>query len=176
MHDVYLRANLAHYRAQGSFGFCMTSFWRFYILENNAKNGEKKGFIAQRRHVREQAFILIFEKLFSDYEIKDIVTLAQESYETDIPEESEATAQGVYECADELDAIIERYSRARSVSRISRVSLAILRLALYEMKYIDSIEPEISINEAVELAKKFATKEESAFINGILESYRREDK
>ena len=55
-----------------------------------------------------------------------------------------------------------------SIKRISKSALAILRLAIYEMKYVDSIPVSVSINEAVEIAKKYATKEDAAFINGIL--------
>ena len=57
-----------------------------------------------------------------------------------------------------------------TLSRISRTSLAILRLAMYEIKYLDSIPEGVSVNEAVELAKKY-TIDESGFVNGILGAY-----
>ena len=55
-----------------------------------------------------------------------------------------------------------------SIKRITKTALAILRLAIYEIKYYDEIPVSVSINEAVELAKKYATKEDASFINGIL--------
>ena len=72
---------------------------------------------------------------------------------------------------DEIDADISRFlKKGWSLSRISRTSLTILRLALYEIKYLDSIPESVSVNEAVELAKKY-TIDESGFVNGILGSF-----
>ncbi|MBO4468554.1 MAG: transcription antitermination factor NusB, partial [Clostridia bacterium] len=55
-----------------------------------------------------------------------------------------------------------------SIGRISKTALAILRLAIFEMKYMEDIPVSVSINEAVELSKKYATKEDASFVNGIL--------
>ena len=72
---------------------------------------------------------------------------------------------------DDIDADITRFlKKGWSLQRISRTSLAILRLAIYEIKYIDSIPDSVSVNEAVELAKKY-TIDESGFVNGILGSF-----
>ena len=61
-----------------------------------------------------------------------------------------------------------------TLSRISKASLAILRHAIYEMKYVDSVPYSVSINEAVELAKKY-TIDESRFVNGILGAFARDN-
>jgi N utilization substance protein B len=74
----------------------------------------------------------------------------------------------VFTHVEEIDGYISRYSRARSFRRLSKVVLAALRLAIYEILYVDDLEPRISINEAVELAKTFSGKDEAGFVNGVL--------
>ena len=70
----------------------------------------------------------------------------------------------------EIDAAIDRYSVNWKISRLPGVDLAILRLALAEMYYLDDIPVSVSINEAVELAKKYSTEQSSRFVNGVLGS------
>lgn len=67
----------------------------------------------------------------------------------------------------ELDEIVSRNSHSWSLERISKVDLAIIRLALLEMKYT-SIPPKVSINEAIELAKEYSSEKSFRFVNGIL--------
>ena len=69
---------------------------------------------------------------------------------------------------EEIDGKIETYSVNWKVPRLPRVDLAILRLALAEMFYLDEIPVSVSINEAVELAKKYGTEKSPRFINGVL--------
>ena len=71
---------------------------------------------------------------------------------------------------EEIDAAIDRYSRNLKVSRLPGVDLAILRLALAEIYYLEEIPVSVAINEAVELAKKYSTEKSSRFINGVLGS------
>jgi N utilization substance protein B len=78
----------------------------------------------------------------------------------------------VAEKYEELDAIIGQYSVKRAVSRISEVNKTILRLALFEINYrSDRIPPKGAVNEAIELSKKYAEKQDSSFINGVLGNY-----
>jgi len=78
---------------------------------------------------------------------------------------------GIEAKKEEIDADIARFlKKGWTLSRISRTSLAILRLAVYEIKYLDSIPEGVSVNEAVELAKKY-TIDESGFVNGILGAF-----
>ena len=72
---------------------------------------------------------------------------------------------------DEIDDIIREYSKGWKFERISKVDLSILRLALYEILYRDDIPVSVSINEAVELAKKFGGDRTSSFVNGILGNF-----
>ena len=73
-----------------------------------------------------------------------------------------------------LDTKITPYLRKWELCRITRASLAILEMAFYEILYMDEIDPPVTINEAVELAKKYATPEDASFINGVLGSLVRE--
>ncbi len=75
---------------------------------------------------------------------------------------------GVISNIPQIDEIITRCSKKWSVSRISRVSMSILRLALYEMLYMEDIPTQVSINEAVELSKRFDSDDSYTFVNGIL--------
>ena len=75
---------------------------------------------------------------------------------------------GVAQKKDELNGIISSLSPARKLSRISKVSLALLQLALYEIYYVENIAESVSINEAVELAKIYDDDKAPSFINGLL--------
>lgn len=75
---------------------------------------------------------------------------------------------GVAEKKAELDGVIESHLKGWKISRISKVDLSILRTAVFEILYIEEIPVSVSINEAVELAKKFSTSESASFINGLL--------
>ena len=82
----------------------------------------------------------------------------------------------MYNTKDDLDAIISAHlKKGWNLKRISKASLSILRLALYEMTYVDSVPSSVAINEAVELAKKY-TIDESKFINGVLGAISSEEK
>ncbi len=121
-----------------------------------------------RRDSREQALCLVFERMFSDESLKEIVTLAHEARDMEPDSFAMELAQGVCEHIGELDKKIEKYSIGWSMTRLSKVILSILRLSLYEIDYIKSIPVSVTINEAVELAKKFGGDGDSAFINGVL--------
>ena len=121
-----------------------------------------------RKEAREEAFILIFEKIFSDSQVDEILETAVEVRDLNPDEYIKNVFFGVYENIDEIDGIISDKAVGWKIERLSKTTLSILRLALYEMKYYDEIPVSVSINEAVELCKKYATKEDSAFVNGIL--------
>lgn len=81
----------------------------------------------------------------------------------------QAVVNGVDEKQSELDEIIgANLKKGWTIHRISKVSLSILRLALYEIKYVDDVPEKVAINEAVELAKTYGGEEDSKFVNGIL--------
>lgn len=121
-----------------------------------------------RRQAREEAFILIFEKVFNSDSVDDILDLAAEVRDITPDEYIKTVFTGVYEKLDELDEIISQNSIGWNIKRISKTSLCVLRLAIYEIKFMESIPTAVSINEAVELCKKYATNEDASFVNGIL--------
>lgn len=76
---------------------------------------------------------------------------------------------------EKIDLEIKKYIKGWSINRLAKVDLAILRISIYEIIYREDIPIEVSINEAIEIAKKFSTDESSKFINGILGSFVRKD-
>ena len=81
---------------------------------------------------------------------------------------------GVLEAKGELDALIERFSKNWDINRMSCVDRNVMRIAVFEFLYCDDIPPKVTINEAVDVGKKFGTEESGAFINGIMDSIREE--
>ncbi len=127
-----------------------------------------------RSKEREQAFILVFEKAFNpEATIEDIFALAIESEFMEPSDFARTLATKTVENVEEIDAKIQEFAVGWTLSRITKVSLSILRIAVCEILYMDDIPVGVSINEAVELAKQYAGKEDSAFINGVLGSISR---
>lgn len=121
-----------------------------------------------RKMAREEAFILIFEKVFSKESVEDILDLAFQARDL-VPDEYIKTVfTGVYEQVEELDSIISENAVGWKIDRISKTALCVLRLAIFEMKNMDDIPVSVSINEAVEICKKYATEADASFVNGIL--------
>lgn len=79
---------------------------------------------------------------------------------------------GVIHTRPEIDSIIERFSSNWKMSRMSCVDRNIIRIAVYELLFCNDIPPKVSINEAIDIGKKFGAEESGAFINGILDSIR----
>lgn len=121
-----------------------------------------------RKEAREEAFILIFEKEFSSDSPQEILEIAEQVRDIKSDDYIKSVFFGVYENVDLIDETISSNAIGWSIARISKTALAVLRLALFEMKFMDDIPVSVSINEAVELAKKYATKDDASFINGIL--------
>lgn len=69
---------------------------------------------------------------------------------------------------EEIDAAIGEASKGWKVSRMAKVDLALIRLAVFEMKYEEDVPVKVAINEAVELAKQYGTDDSPAFVNGVL--------
>lgn len=129
-----------------------------------------------RKEERELAFTLIFEKIFNDeLSVDEIINNAMDARLIEENTFAFSLAQLTYEHIEEIDGIINNNSVGWKVERLPKVSLAIMRLAICEILYVPSIPSGVSINEAVELAKKFASQEDASFINGILGKYVREN-
>lgn len=121
-----------------------------------------------RHESRQEAFCLLFEKTFTDQLIDDIIEGATETRDLQVSEFTLTLAKGTEEHLAELDALIESKLKNWKLSRISKVSLAILRMAAFELQYVADVPMSVTINEAVELAKQYASEDDYAFVNGVL--------
>ena len=127
-----------------------------------------------RREIRDSAFKLIFEKLLRDDDINELYAIAEEIDEITVNDEVKKLVEGTLEHAEEIDAIISGYSKSRAVSRISKLNLAILRIAMFESLYDENTPMNAAISEAVALAGTYTYKEDIAFINGVLGAFSRD--
>lgn len=121
-----------------------------------------------RREERKEAFYLLFEKIFRSDSMEMIIADAVDARDAGIGSYTRKLITGVEEKQQELDKHIEENLKGWKINRISKVSLTIMRLAVYEMLYVDSVPVSVSINEAVELAKEFATPADGSYVNGVL--------
>ena len=128
-----------------------------------------------RRETRESAFKMVFESLFRDDTVEEIIELADEVDEITVNDDVIAMFKGTVDHGSELDNIITQYSEKRSLDRIPKVNIAILRLALYEILYDEKVPMNVAINEAVLISKKYSQEADVAFVNGVLGSYSRSD-
>ena len=124
-----------------------------------------------RRKQRELIFLLLFENIFTGYsldELKEIKFLTEEFSPEDFNDFIEKYFIEIQEKIPAIDELITKFSLKWGKERLSKVALAILRLAVYEMLYQDEIPTSVAINEAVALSKKYGADKESSFINGML--------
>ena len=144
-----------------------------------------------KREARQIALHMIFEMEFKNRDEwiniagprleKDVLNgLADEMdfYAKDVPTAYNLyikdCVEGVSKNIEEIDNVIKQLSKEWDIKRISKVSLAILRLAIYEIKFTD-IPVGASINEAVDLAKEYDSDDAGGFVNGILGTFARQD-
>jgi len=125
-----------------------------------------------RTELREHIFKLLFQEEFNREEdmqehLKYYFMTLENAADKDkdyIQEKYEAVAGHIAE----IDELINQYAKGRKTTRMNKVDLAILRLAVYEMKWDEEVPVGVAINEAVELAKRFSGGDSPSFINGVL--------
>ena len=128
-----------------------------------------------RREQREQIFKLVFQLEFNEKaEMPEQMKLYLEQEE--IHSEKDCTYisdkfEKIQEKLAEIDGMINETATGWKTDRMAKVDLAIIRLAVYEIKYDASVPTSVAINEAVELAKKFGQDESSSFVNGVLAKF-----
>lgn len=127
-----------------------------------------------RHQMRESAFMLTFERIFNEDSLESIVELARECETMELNDKVIELFRGVDENKVALDLSIEKHLKKWSINRISRVSLAVLRVAMYEIMFCDDIDTDIAISEAVIIAQDFTLKDDVAFVNGVLSSVSKE--
>ena len=125
----------------------------------------------KRSESREQAFMLIFERSFKDESIDEIIEEAVIGRNIEVDDYAYQLAKDVTGHLPWLDEAIARYSKRWKLNRMSRVALSIIRMSMWEIDHIDTVPVGASINEAVELAKKYGNADDFAFVNGVLGAY-----
>lgn len=125
-----------------------------------------------RRELREHIFKLLFQIEFNEMkEMPEHVELYLECIESASDSDKEYIQdkfQAVCEKVEEIDELINTHATGWKTSRMNKVDLTLLRLAVYEMKWDDEVPVKVAINEAVELAKRFSGEEGPSFVNGVL--------
>ena len=123
----------------------------------------------QRKLARENAFILIFESVCKkDESSEEIFEKAISVRELEYDDYVKNVFFGSQEHASEIDTVTEKHFKGWRSDRISPVSRAVIRLAAYEIMFISDIPARVSINEAIELAKKYDDEKSYSFVNGVL--------
>lgn len=128
-----------------------------------------------RSKIREVAFLILFEKEFSNESIDEICEMIEEDDILLINDDIKEIVNGVLDNLETIDSIIEKYSQKRTIARIPKVNLTILRIAIYESIYSEKASTNIAISEAVLLAEEYAFESDVKFINGALGSFSRSD-
>ena len=130
-----------------------------------------------RRASREGVMKLLYQlELQKDDRQEQIdLVLEDRSFTSNDKEYMRSVIDGVYEHLEEIDSMIQNALKGWMIDRISKIELAVLRLSLYEIKYRDDIPSKVTLNEAVELTKKYAGTDKTAFVNGLLGKYIGED-
>ncbi len=123
-----------------------------------------------RTQQREQAFCLVFQNMFNNEETLEIYN----ENVAKVGDYAKRLFEGVIANVDEIDCCINTHAKGWKTKRLPKVNLAILRLAIYEINYVDEVPDSVAINEAVELAKKYSGEGDYSFINGILGSVAKE--
>ncbi len=124
-----------------------------------------------RRKAREQALQILYEMEISKINASEALKLYWEDL-ANKPADKEFTeliVRGVEVNREAIDEIIRRVSKNWQLNRMVKVDLTILRMAIFELLYCNDIPSKVSINEAIDLGKKFGTDDSAAFINGILD-------
>ena len=137
-------------------------------MSGNSSGRDKR--IQERREERKEAFFLLFGQMFQKDDMESLMQDARDARDAEIGKYTKILTDGVEEKLEELDARIEENLRGWKKNRVSRIALTIMRMAVYEMLYVDSVPVSVSINEAVELAKEYATPSDASFVNGVLGS------
>lgn len=143
-----------------------------------------------RSNARELAVHLIYSRSFTGEEPEAVVeTRLERDYYAELSGESEVYTErpsrkqlayidkvvvGTANRAQELDEVIRTYSIGWDLGRISRLTRAILQLALFECQFVDDVPVGVAVNEAVTLAKKYDGNDAGTFVNGILRSFLRD--
>jgi transcription antitermination protein NusB len=131
----------------------------------------------KRRKAREYALQILFQIDFKEKTIdrKDLEEFWSDKKETkEVKDFTEALVRGTLDRLEEIDRIIERVTENWLLKRMAAVDRNILRFAAYEILYRKDIPSAVTINEAIEIAKKYSSQEAAPFLNGVLDQLAKE--
>lgn len=126
-----------------------------------------------KRQCRENAFLILFEASLRDDSPEALYRAAEEVGEIEVNDHVRTLVEGVLSHVDEIDGIISSYSPKRAVSRIPRINLILIRMAIFEIRYMPGVPVNVAVSEAVGISQKYTYQEDTAFINGVLGAYTR---
>lgn len=123
-----------------------------------------------RRLSREMSLKVLFQIDLANTNMEETLkyTFQNDNLLDEVKEFTLLLVKGVLSNSSEIDKVIDKYTNNWSLERINNVDRNILRIAIYEILYLKNIPKSVSINEAVELAKKYGTKSSFSFVNGVL--------
>jgi N utilization substance protein B len=98
-----------------------------------------------------------------------------EKTDDDVEDFANSLVRGIHENLSKIDSLISKYAENWEIKRIAVIDKNILRMGIFELLYRDDIPPKVSINEAIELAKKYGDIDSGKFVNGILDKVRKEE-
>lgn len=127
----------------------------------------------RRRTARKQAFLALFQSDVNERTLEDTIGRWR-FYRGEFDDYARSLVEGVEREREDLDARLSEVSIGWPVHRMNAVDRTILRLALYEMLYVEDVPPDVAINEAIELATGFSGEESPAFVGGVLRAAEKE--
>ena len=147
------------------------------IVERPRNNASSDASIRKRTKAREYAlqFLYMLDIRGSEIMGEETSFFAEQTDDEDIISFARDLVEGVKEHREKIDATIEESTQNWELGRIATVDRNILREAIYELLFRPDIPPKVSINEAIELGKKFSTSNSGGFINGILDRIKRDN-
>ncbi|WP_101649960.1 transcription antitermination factor NusB [Brevibacterium ihuae] len=128
--------------------------------------------MSARTRARRRALELLFEAEQRELPVAEVVRMR--SNDPDYPMKPYAVeiVDGVVAHRDEIDELVETYSRGWSLERMPAVDRALLRIAVWEMLFNDEVDDPVAISEVVDLARTFSTDDSPKFVNGVLDRIR----
>jgi N utilization substance protein B len=132
--------------------------------------------LRRRRKSREFALQVLYQLNITKQEAITALTRFQEHFSSngEADEFLEHLVLGVLEHCQEFDRLIEQYSENWRLDRINMIDRNILRMALFELLYCEGIPPKVTMNEAIDLGKRYGSENSGSFINGILDRIQNE--
>jgi N utilization substance protein B len=132
--------------------------------------------LGKRRRSREFALQVLYQLEITKQDALRTLAQFQEHFSEGVERDDfvERLVLGVSEHRKEIDRLIERYSENWRLDRMNTIDRNILRMATFELLYCEDIPPKVTLNEAIDLGKRYGTDESGSFINGILDRIQNE--